>query len=142
MINSSCGVRAPSFLAVHTNPFVISANTEPHKHTTTRHYKHLNCNPISSLFFSTLDLGYGGVHSNYSFLEHECQRMKTISSRKEKKKGVEFVSQLQGIHLDFIWGKNWRAEDRKGTNQMCLLSCGGCIVAMSLESKQELDCEI
>lgn len=61
--------------SVH-KPFVIIPNTESHR---TRHYKHLNCNPISALFSSTLDLEYGGVHSNYPSLKHECQRVKTIS---------------------------------------------------------------
>lgn len=44
------------------------------------------------------------------------------------------------------FGLNLREElesrGRKRTNQMCLLSCGGCIVAMPLASTQELDSDI
>ena len=47
--------------------------------------------------------------------------------KKEKKKKAEeeFVSELQGIHLDYMWGKNWSAEDRKGPiKRACCLVVG------------------
>lgn len=108
------------FSRVH-KPFVIIPNSEPYRLTRTRHYKHLNCNPISSLFFSPLDLEYGGVHSNYPPLKHECKRPKTTFRRKKKKENLSLAA---GHSFKLHLREELDSRGRKETHQTCLLSCG------------------
>ena len=115
-----------------------------HRHTRTRHYKHLNCNPISSQFFPHIQISNTEVcipiilRCNMNAREWK----QYPRHKKKKKKRRRICLWAAGDSFRLYEGEELERRGQKGTNQTWLLPCGGCVAAVSLAPTQELDSEI